>query len=73
MTDVHGPLLPEELAAVQTFAKDYGREWKRYLEAAWLSHSYKGLPMGGRDTGTLRYLRNTRGHEWLAKFKLPKP
>lgn len=65
-------LTPEELVTVQAFAKDYGREWKRYLSAAWLSHSYKGLHMGGKDTGTLRYLRNTLGHEWLEKFKLPK-
>jgi len=65
-------LTAEELAVVQKFAKEYGREWKRYLMAAWLSQPYKGLHMGGKDTGTLRYLRNTLGHTWLEKFKLPK-
>ncbi len=73
MINAKAPLSAEELAAVQAFAKEYGREWKQYLMAAWLSYSYKGLHMGGRDTGILRYIRNTRGHEWLDKFKLPKP
>lgn len=69
---MHRELQPEELKALQDFAADYGREWKQYLMAAWGSYSYKGLPMGGRDTGTLRYIRNTFGHDWLIKFKLPK-
>lgn len=65
-------LSPEELAAIKEFAKTYGREWKEYLMAAWLSYSYKGLHMGGKDSGILRAIRNTRGHTWLANFKLPK-
>lgn len=28
------------------------------------------MHMGGKDTGTLRYLRSTRGHSWLKAFKL---
>lgn len=64
------PRTEEELEAVRKFAKEYGRDWKAYLEAAWLSHSHKGLHMGGKDTGILRYLRNTRGHSWLKSFKL---
>lgn len=68
----HRELEPHELEAVKAFAKEYGREWKQYLMAAWLSHSYKGRHMGGQDTGTLRYLRNTLGHDWLMDYKLPK-
>lgn len=67
-------LSPEELEAVQAFAKEYGREWKQYLMAAWLSYSYKGRHMGGQDAGLLRGIRNDYrlGTEWLHGFKLPK-
>lgn len=69
----HRDLEPEELAALQAFAAEYGREWKSYLEAAWLSHAYKGRHMGGADAGVLRSIRNQFGCEWLRTFKLPKP
>lgn len=69
----HRELAPHELEALQSFAKEYGREWKQYLMAAWGSHSYKGRHMGGQDTGTLRCIRNEFGHIWLESFKLPKP
>jgi hypothetical protein len=69
---MHRELTPEELTALQDFAAEYGREWKQYLFAAWLSHSYRGLHMGGEDTGILRAIRNEFGCEWLHKFKLPK-
>lgn len=65
-------LHPDELAALQSFAAEYGREWKQYLLAAWLSYAYKGRHMGGRDTGILRTIRNEFGNEWLFKFRLPK-
>lgn len=65
-------LTPEELEAVQAFAKEYGRDWKQYLQASWLSYAYKGRHMGGQDTGILRCLRNDLGCEWLRNFKLPK-
>lgn len=65
-------LSPEELKALQEFAAEYGREWKEYLFAAWLSYSYKGRHMGGADTGILRQIRNEFGNEWLHNFKLPK-
>lgn len=69
----HRELEPDELEALQSFAKEYGREWKQYLMAAWGSYSYKGRHMGGQDTGTLRCIRNEFGHDWLMKFKLPTP
>lgn len=62
----------DEMKAVKDFASEYGREWKQYLMAAWLSYAYKGRHMGGQDTGILRYLRNDLGSEWLHGFKLPK-
>ena len=68
----HRELNPDELQALQAFAKEYGREWKQYLSAASLSHAYKGRHMGGQDTGVLRCIRNEFGHQWLHTFKLPK-
>jgi hypothetical protein len=65
-------LSTDELNIVRDFARTYGREWKQYLQAAWLSYSYRGIPMGGQDTGTLRHLRNDLGGEWLQQFKLPR-
>jgi hypothetical protein len=65
-------LTDDEIAALQSFEKEYGREWKQYLFAAWLSHSHKGRHMGGRDTGILRSIRNEFGNEWLHSFKLSK-
>lgn len=50
-----------ELAALRAFRDEYGREWRQYLQAAWLSDSYKGRHMGGRDTGILRNIRNRYG------------
>ena len=60
----------DERKALLIFKAEYGREWKQYLMAAWLSYSYKGIHMGGRDTGILRQIRNDRGPSWLAKVKL---
>ena len=65
-------LTPEELKALRDFAAEYGRDWKQYLFAAWLSYAYKGRHMGGADTGILRSIRNEFGNEWLHGFKLPK-
>lgn len=66
-------LEPDELNALKAFAAEYGREWKQYLLAAWLSYAYKGRQMGGRDSGILRGIRNEFGSEWLAKFRFHKP
>jgi hypothetical protein len=63
------PITEIERAALARFAAEYGREWKQYLFAAWLSHSYKGRHMGGQDTGTLRQIRNQRGHEWVRRLR----
>jgi len=60
----------DERKALLIFRAEYGREWKQYLMAAWLSYSYKGRHMGGLDTGILRQIRNDRGPSWLAKVKL---
>jgi hypothetical protein len=64
------PLTEEERTALLAFKAEYGREWKQYLIAAWLSYAYKGRHMGGRDSGILRSIRNDRGCEWLYKLKL---
>ena len=65
------PLTEAEAAAVAAFAAKYGKYWKGYLEAAWLSHSYNGTHMGGQDTGCLRRIRNDLGFDWLRAYRLP--
>lgn len=62
------PLMDVEREALLAFKAEYGREWKQYLWAAWMSCSYKGRHMGGQDTGTLRAIRNNRGPTWLDKL-----
>lgn len=65
------PLEADELAALKAFAAEYGREWKQYLMAAWLSSAHRGRAMGGKDTGILRGIRNTFGPSWLVDFRFP--
>lgn len=64
------PITDEERAALIAFKAEYGREWRQYLMAAWLSYSYKGRHMGGRDSGILRTIRNMRGCDWLRTVKI---
>jgi hypothetical protein len=58
-----------ERAALAAFARQYGHQWKAYLKAAWLSYRHNGINMGGKDSGTLREIRNTRGMRWLEKIR----
>ena len=57
-------LQPEELAAVQSYAKEHGRKWKSQLNLDW---------QNARPEGVLLHLRNhpEGGPRWLANFKLP--
>lgn len=64
------PLTDIERQALTAFKATYGREWKRYLAAAWMSESYRGIRKGGHDTGILREIRNQRGPAWLRNVKL---
>ncbi|ESZ06825.1 MULTISPECIES: hypothetical protein [unclassified Mesorhizobium] len=64
------PITTEEREALLAFKAEYGREWRQYLQAAWLSYAYKGVHMAGRDTGILRSIRNERGCQWLERVKL---
>jgi hypothetical protein len=70
MNDRNRPLTDDERNALLAFKAEYGREWKQYLMAAWLSYAYKGRQMGGKDTGILRSIRNEFGPTWLTKLKL---
>lgn len=64
------PLEADEAEALKAFAAEYGRHWKMYLMAAWMSSSYRGRQMGGKDTGILRGIRNQFGPSWLVDFKM---
>lgn len=62
-------ITPEQLAALQDFARRYGRDWKNYLRAAWAGETWRGIRPS--DTGPLRDVRNTFGPSWLTSFRLP--
>ncbi|RUX95941.1 MULTISPECIES: hypothetical protein [unclassified Mesorhizobium] len=64
------PITDEEREALLAFKAEYGREWRQYLQAAWLSYAYKGRHMAGKDTGILRSIRNQRGCQWLERVKI---
>ena len=57
----------EQLAAVQAWAKQYGRTWKAALRAAWASGDYQGFD----GAPLLQQLRNAFGPSWLLSFRLP--
>ena len=59
---------PEQLAALQRYARDNGRNWKRELCSAWFDGSDVTRNVDGPY---LRQVRNTFGPQWLMKFKLP--
>lgn len=57
---------PEQLAALQAFAKTNGRTWKSTLNNYWQNGADVRMPNGN----LLRQVRNEFGPAWLAKFKL---
>jgi hypothetical protein len=57
----------EQLAAIEAWAKMYGRAWKAALRAAWASGDYQGFD----GAPLLQQLRNTFGPSWLVSFRLP--
>lgn len=64
-------LTDEQSAALQAFAASYGRE-SLTKGRTWAGESYKGANMGGKDSGTLRDIRNQFGPTWLVNFRFPK-
>lgn len=58
----------EQLAALQAFAANNGRYWKRLLRHAWETGDYQVED----DSASLQQVRNTLGPSWLVRFKLPK-
>jgi hypothetical protein len=66
---VSAPLTDVELAAMWAWRKVYGRRWRTALWSAWQRHEYMGV--ADRHVQPLAYLRNSRGPNWLARFKMP--
>lgn len=56
-------LTPNQVRALQEFARQHGRRWKSKLRMLW----YRG-----KDEGVLRQIRNELGPQGLIKWKLPK-
>jgi hypothetical protein len=69
-------LTAEEIAALQSFAAEYGRKWKSVLSDTYWYNARVFYARGNYTDsipGSLLHgLRNTHGPSWLAGFKLPK-
>jgi hypothetical protein len=59
---------PEQLQALQAFAKRHGFTWKHKLSTYWITGQDANEP----DGGLLRQVRNEFGPSWLTRFSLPK-
>lgn len=55
----------EQLAAIDRFAADHGRFWKRELRNAWVT----GRDLKHPDGALLRQVRNRFGPSWLETYK----
>lgn len=60
-------LTREQFAALQRYAAQHGRTWKRDLSSAWASGTDEREP----DGAYLRQIRNTFGPSWLMAFRMP--
>lgn len=60
-------LTPEQFAALQRYAANYGRNWKSRLSSDWAS----GRDAEQQGGAYLRQIRNTFGPTWLKDFRMP--
>lgn len=61
-------LSESEKEAIEAFRASKGRTWKAALGACWERSHYPGMTVG--HAAALQRLRNTRGPEWLSKFRV---
>ena len=66
-TPTYRALSPAELSALQSYAAQYGRQWKAALTLDW----YNARAIGERGA-ILHGVRNDLGQRWLNTFQLPK-
>jgi hypothetical protein len=63
-TRPYDALTAPQLAAIQAFARENGRHWKRTLLGRWLRAA---------EPGALQQLRNSHGPEWLEEVCPAQP
>lgn len=59
---------PQQVKALQVWAREQGRTWKAALREAWMSGNYGHTTAA---TNQLQQVRNTLGPSWLTRYKLP--
>ena len=64
-------LTRDQLEALRTWAKHYGRTWKSSLRHAWFDGDYETFQYSA-TSAYLQQVRNTFGPSWLVRFVLPK-
>lgn len=60
----------DQLAALQAFSDEHGRNWKVALRKCWETGHYGAF---ATRSGLLQQVRNQSGPYWLGRFILPKP
>lgn len=67
-------ITPDQIAALQAFAKAHGRKWKNTLSEIYWYNARIWRPTcddDGRMGSILHGLRNSHGCDWLHGYKLP--
>ena len=62
------PITPEQLEAINRFARENGRTWKSNLRHAWETGRYDDHG-AGEYSHLLQQVRNGLGPSWLVRFK----
>lgn len=64
----------DELAALRSYAKEFGRKWKESLSLDWYNARLRVAPDMTNRGSILHGLRNDSsfGPTWLVRFKFPK-
>ncbi len=60
-------LTADQLAAVKSFARGNGRNWKSELRSAWETGNYASYG----NSRALQEIRNTLGSKWLIRLQGP--
>lgn len=66
-TKVYDPLTQEQIVALDSFQKSYGKQWKQSLSNCWMNSAYPKVSQD--EAAALQKLRNTHGPKWLVDFK----
>ena len=65
-------LLPDELAALQAFVGEFGKEWKEKLSMVYWYNARVYRDKSGKEYPVLRQMRSGFGPDWLDGYKFKR-